>query len=1007
MLDNFCNLHGHSDYSSLDGFSRIPKLIEAVKKNNQAAIALTDHGSLGGIYKFYQECRKNDVNPILGIEAYAVVDYAKSSSIYHLTILAENNTGWENILKLFSISHKNFYYKPRMSFEDLFKHKEGIIVLSGCPSGPIAREIRNGNFISAEDNLRALACNLKGSFYIEVMDHGLEFQKSINKGLREYAKKHGIPIVATNDYHYCNKEDAPFQDYLVCDQLKQTIHEQRKIKLDVDEFYVKKREEMVGFSKEELDNTIVIANRCDVRLENKGWLFPEADRDKENFITKINKGVDKLGLRDNEEYIERINTEYKIIDEANLTGYFLVVEDYIKWAREQNILVGPGRGSVGGCLIGYLLGIHTIDPIKHKLLFSRFYNAGRKDSLPDVDTDFPENKRDLVKQYVRDKYGDGKVSEIGTYTFLHEKSALKLICRVLGVDFKTSNYYSNIIEDEKQTAALCETDEQFRGIVEKAKNFHGQAMYSSIHAAGMIISPKELNSLIPLRLDDTNGMNVSCWDMKDIEEVGLIKFDFLSLNTLDVIQDTLDQIQISLDDIQMQDEKAFNLINTTTNVGIFQLSSDGISMLANEMAVESIDDIAVVVALYRPGPMMSGLHKKYIKRKNGDSPVVYAHPLLEQALDDTYGLFVYQEQIIHAVMILGNFSEIDADLLRKAIGKKIPKLMKEQKAKFMKGCQKNKISKDLSKSIWAEIEEFAGYSFNRAHSVGYAYITYYTAYLKAHYPSEYMAAILNNNYDKTEKLAKYLKECYRMGIEVVPPSVTNGSYNFIAKDGKIIFGLKGIKGIGEKTAKEVFKRRYADFEDFCFSFCPNTATLVSLAEAGAFDEFGFKRNQIIESAEILSDIIKKKKKKTNPKAMMLFDSKPKIHVLDVEELPNKELASREYDRLNTYLVYNPLKGVDLACPDSLEPGTTVFLEGFLMRIKEHVTKKKETMAFFEIATTLGQIEVLVFPKLWRDVNKEISVNMYVAIEGKFEDKLLATHIWKKKDNDDGFEIFEP
>lgn len=994
-MDNFVHLHNHSEYSTMDGFSKIKDIVSRAKEIGQKAIALTDHGNINGCYKFYTECKKQRIKPILGIEAYCVENYNKEQGRYHITLLCKDLKGWKNLLALHKLSYDNFYYKQRISFEDLIEHKEGLVVLSGCPSGILSKHLITKDMKKAESNLLLFQKEFKDDFYIEIMFHHLDFQEELNHNLRQLAFKHKIKTVATNDCHYCKKEDHDFQNYLTCDFLKTTIHEERHIGLTVPEFYIKKRDEMMGI-EEEKDATLEIADKCDITFGKKKFLLPKVENQEETFVKLINEGIDQRKVPRNEIYLSRLREEYKVIQESDLMGYFLLVQDYIQYARDNGVIVGPGRGSVGGCLIGYLIGIHDVDPIKHKLLFSRFYNSGRKDSLPDIDTDFPEKQIDLIRQYVKEKYGENKVCHIGTHTYLHDKSALKLVCRVLGVDFSTANHYSSIVKDDKQTKQLILNDPAFKNIYEKSQKFLNLAIHSSIHAAGIVISPVNLATKVPLRINKDNGLYVSDWDMKDVEDIGLVKFDFLSLNTLDVISETLDNVNIKLKDIPTDDEETFETISTTNNVGIFQLSSDGISGIANALEVESIDDIAAVVALYRPGTIASGLHNEYVERKHGRSSIEYDHPLLETVLSDTYGLMIYQEQVTKTAMVLANFDETEADLLRKAIGKKIPELMKQQKEKFIDGCVNNNITKDLAKHIWDKIDKCSGYLFNRSHSVGYGYITYYTAYLKTHYPLEFMSALLNNNYSDNKKLYTYLKECDSMGIDVVPPSVTMGSENFVPKEGKIIFGLMGINGLGQKTAEEVYKQKYKSFEDFCLKFKPKSSTLVCLIEAGAFDEFGYKRNQLLQSVNYISELIKNNKKNFNPKAKSLLKVKNKFEIPDIEELPVETLANKEHNRLNAYLVNNPLKEKQLATPDELEG--FVFIEGYVISVEEYITKKsKQSMCFLQVATNLGEIKALIFPKLYIEKQHIIRQATYIAIEGNYKDNsLLCTNIWRKK-----------
>lgn len=991
-MDNFCNLHSHSEFSQLDGFSKVSEIPKRVLDVSQSGIAITDHGTLGGGIKFYSECKSHNIKPILGIEAYICEEYTNNSIRHHITLLAKNITGWKNLLRLHKISHLNFYYKPRIDFKDLFAHKDGIIVLSGCPQGILSYHIKNNNIDKSISNLELFHKEFTDDFYIETMNHGLDFEQKINNYLYELAKNYNIKCLVTNDCHYTVKEHALFQDYLMCDQLKSDINDPDRMKMSNDQFYIKKSDE-IDCDQLYKDNTMEVFEKCNIELKFKNFILPKIKDEESKIQLLIQEGLKRYKLEDKPEYLDRLKEEFEIIKEANLIGYFLNVYDYVNYARINNILVGPGRGSIGGCLVGYLIGIHDIDPIKHKLLFSRFYNPGRKGSLPDIDTDFPENKIGMLLEYIKNKHGQERIAHIGTYTYLGKKSSLKLLCRVLNVDFNASNAYSSIIEDDKASISLAQKDPVFKDLLEKIPYFNDIATYSSIHAAGIIISPSDLDSLVPLRTNKDDGIYISSWDMEDVEKVGLVKFDFLSLNTLDVIQDTLDAIGIKLSDIPTDDNDTFKTISNTNNTGIFQLSSDGISKIANNMKVQSIDDIAVVVALFRPGPIDSGLHEEYIRRKNGINQVEYLHPLLKEVVSDTYGVFVFQEQVIKAAMVLANFTEVEADNLRKAIGKKLPELMAQQKDRFTKGCLENKIDKNLIEIIWKQIEDSAGYSFNRAHATGYGYITYYTAYLKTHYSVEFMASLLNNNYNKSDKLASYLKECESLSIKVFSPSITNGSNNFTAKDGKIIFGLKGVKGIGEKTAKEIYTNKYSSFEDFCLKFNPSTDVLVSLAEAGTFDEFFYKRKQIIESVPQIVERIKKSKHVIKKKSKSLFENKIDFEIPKTDEYSEVELAQKEYDRLNVYLVHNPLKGVSLATPDSLHG--EVYIEGFVVSVREYITKRtRKLMAFINIATNLGQIEALMFPKNYMEKKNIIKPNIYVAVEGTYEDKLLIKKIWK-------------
>jgi len=979
------HLHGHSEYSSLDGFCKVNDIPLRAKELGQNAIALTDHGNLNGIYKFYKACKKHDIKPILGEEFYFCNSINEKGFNFHITLLAKNNKGWENLLSLHKISHQHIYYKPRIDLQILRQFSEGIICLSGCLKGVISQLILHNEETS--DWIKLFKEIFKDDFYLEIMDHGIEDQKKVNIVLRELAKKYKIQKVITNDYHYCRKEDHELQDILLCDQIKTTLDDPKRIRLSTQEFYIKSEEEMVA-ERDEIENTLVIANKCKVILKKYDFLIPHSKNDEDIFIKLINEGIKKRFGELTENYKERLRIEYKTISEAQLIPYFLIVADYVQWAKNQGILVGPGRGSVGGCLIAYLLQIHDLDPIKYNLLFSRFYNPGRKSSLPDIDVDFPLKHIDKIINYLIEKYGKNNVSYIGTYTSLDAKGALKLICRTMGIDFDISNRFSKYLDSPEETQIECASNDLFKNIYEKSKTFINLIMYSSIHAAGIVISSKSLDSMLPIRF--SNARQVSCWSMDDIEEIGLVKYDILHLNTLDIIEDVLRIQNLKIKDIPLDDQAAFDLINTTSNVGIFQLSSSGISSLANQMKVESIEDISLVVALYRPGPIASNLHNKYIMRKFNQEPIYYEHEKLKPILEKTLGILIYQEQVIAICQQLGGFTEIEADSIRKAMGKKLPNIMKKYEKLFIEGCSKNEISEDISKQLWKQMYEFSEYCFNAAHSMGYSYITYYTAYLKAYYPIAFMCSLLNNNYSKQDKLSLYLKECQQMGIEVVPPSI-NGDCDFSIRDNAIIFGLKGIKGLGSKTAQEIIKEKYNTLNDFFIKVKPSSDVIVTLTESGAFDEFS-NRNTILNSLELISNYIKDIIQRQKSKSRNLFLVQLEIFLNHQEELDFYILAEKEYDRLGVYLKYNPLKAKDLSdfTPDHLSKYLAI--GGFLHGTEEKITKKKQTMCIGHLMTELGDIEVLFFPHIYKNKINIIQPNNYLNIQGKYDTKLIAEKV---------------
>lgn len=1000
-MDNFCNLHGHSEFSSLDGFCKINDLVKRVCEIEQPAIALTDHGNINGVYKFHKACKKNNIKPIVGCEMYICEKIEKKRGYNHITLLCKNEAGWKNLVQLTKIASHQFYYKPRISLKDLGDHSEGLICLSGCIQGMCSRNILDKNFDKFHKLVEKFYSFFGKDFFFEIMDHGLADQKIVNEKLREYAKECGIRSVATNDYHYIQRKDAELQDILLCDQTKRDIDDPTRLKFDCDEFYVKTRSEMVA-QEEELDATIDISDMCELSFRRTRFYLPANSNDYSTLSQLVQRGVKskKISKRIYDTiYAPRIREELKVIKNAGFMGYFLTVSDYVSFAKRNDILVGPGRGSVGGCLIAYFLGITTIDPIKHNLLFSRFYNEGRKGSLPDIDIDFPEKSTKKVIDYITKKYGKDNVAYISTFMKVHQKGAIKLVSRVIKpngekIDFRQANSYADISEDEKSSERLAKKDPVFRDILNKSKSFIELTTHQGIHAAGIVISDTPIIDVCPVIYNKKEDKYVTSWDMRDIEEMGLVKFDFLSLTTLDVIQDTLKAVNLDIKNISMEDDKTFQLLSSTTNVGVFQLSSSGMSELANMMVPKNVEDIAVIITLHRPGPLASGIDKKYIKRRFGEESIEYLHPKLEPILKDTYGLMIYQEQVIRLCMDLARFSETEADSLRKGIGKKIPEMIAKMEEVFLAGCSKNGISREISEELWEQIVEFERYGFNKSHAVGYAYIAYYTAYLKAHYPVEFMTATLNSCYDNNDKLEWYLKNCQDIGIEVLPPSIQHGSFEFSAYEGKIIFGMKGIKGIGEATSKKIIQKEYEDFSDFVFSCKPSSDTLEALIESGAFDDMGYNRNQLLKSVPKAIELLKKNKGKINPKARTLFDFSPKIPIVKSEELSDQILSEKEFNRLNTFITMSPIKGKNLITPKSAYG--IFFIEGYLQSVKTPITKRtKSMMATGYLLTQLGTFHIIFFPKIYKENFEDIKQGKIIGVKvERKEDKLITLRIYE-------------
>jgi DNA polymerase-3 subunit alpha len=1011
----FCHLHGHTEFSLLDGYSKIPKMIERVKAIGQTSLAITDHGSLSGAHKFYTLCKQNDINPIVGYEGYFCTDRRLKDTAhrqtFHFILLALNKDGFKNLLKIASeASTGGFYYKPRIDLALLKQYNKGLICTTACMASMFNQLLLAKNIDAAKGHLLSLQEIFGKRLYIEVQDHGIPEQHIILQESIKCASDLDIPLVATNDYHYVNPEDAHYQDILFCDQLKTELDNPDRLKLN-QHFYIKTREEMelTKLPQVALDNTLLIAEQCDLTLGKAKYVFPSFENAEAKFDRMIADGIEeRFEFLPNEEYAKRLDEEIQIIKDANLLGYFLTVADYIQWAKNNGVTVGPGRGSVAGSLLAYILKIHDVDPIKYKLLFSRFYNSGRKSSLPDIDTDFAESDITKVIQYLVDKYGIDKVAAIGTFQKVAGRGAIKLVCRVNKIPFDLANQYSALVDSKKHRSLAeafdshefkqrYEQDAQFKQIVDEAQQVEDTAVSQGVHAAGIVVADVPLQEIIPIRKDKNTELFVTSWDMEDVEATGLIKFDFLSLSTLDVIKQTIELAKLGCHylDLPLDDEKAYDLISNSNNTGIFQLSSTGISSLANQMQVRSIEDIAKVVALYRPGPLESGLDKVYLLRRFGQEPVEYLHEKCKPALESTLGVLIFQEQVTRLCMDLALFSEEEADELRKMMGKKL--IEKEGgKAKmqkignsFVKKCLENGIGKGVAEEIWEQMNKFGSYGFNLSHATSYGLLTYYTAYLKAHHPLEFMTACLNTSIGKLDKIKAFLTECKNMGIEIIPPRY-NHSGRFTCKDGTILFGLGAIKGLGISSCEKI-NGTYADFISFCLKIRPETDILIAIIEAGALDGLGYSRRSMLETAETLMKEIRSFSSRKNPSQKSLFSTKFDFKVPKLPEFPDSELAAMEFDRIGTYLRLNPLLNFQsfadqftvIPNDNEIPYNQVVRVLCVPIKIKKFVTKtSNRNMAIANCETLGSSVELLVFPKAYEEFKSKLSVGRPILVHGK-------------------------
>jgi len=882
-MSDFVHLHVHSEYSLLDGACRLKDLARRAREEGMPAVAITDHGVLYGAIEFYEACVSEGVKPIIGCEVYITPDGYKNKGnknqiLYHLTILAKNEVGYKNLMKLVTISHvEGFYYKPRIDLELLEKYSDGLIVLSGCIAGEIPSLMLLGRYEEAE--ARALKYQEilgKGNFYLEIQKNGIPQQDEVNRGLVALGKRTGIPLVATNDVHYINREDAFWHDILLCVQTNANLNDEDRLKFPTNEFYFKSHEEMKrSFEEvpEALKNTVLIAEMCELNLEFGKLHLPQYDvpsgYDLHSYLVHLcEKGLrEKFGDHPPSEVVDRMNYELRVIRETGYSGYFLIVSDFINYAKSVGIPVGPGRGSAAGSLVAYLLGITILNPLEYGLLFERFLNPERV-SPPDIDVDFCDRRRDEVIDYVRRKYGEDRVANIITFGTMAARGAIRDVGRVLGLPYKEVDRIAKLVpagpkvtieealSESAELAKRVKEDPQVAKLIDVAKKIEGLPRHASQHAAGVIVAPAPLTEFTPLQ-KMSDGSIVTQYSMKPLEKLGLLKVDFLGLRTLTMVSDVIENVRkskgviIDIDNIPLDDEETYELLQEGDTTGVFQLESEGMRRLLQRLKPNCFEDLIAVLALYRPGPLGSGMVDDYIQRKHGIAPIVYPHPKLEGILKETYGVILYQEQVMQIAALLAGFSLGEADLLRRAMGKKEPEIMIKMKDDFVRRAVERGIDKDDASKIFELMEYFAGYGFNKSHSAAYALLSYQTAYLKAHYPVEFMAALLSSKMNKVEEIAFYIREARRKGIKVLPPDVNESDMGFRVTENGIRFGLAAVKNVGESAISEIIKARerggkFKSIQDFCKRVnlkVVNSRVMESLIKAGAFDSMPGSRAQ--------------------------------------------------------------------------------------------------------------------------------------------------------------------
>jgi len=1082
-MSSFAHLHVHTEYSMLDGAARVADLVAEVARQEMPAIAMTDHGNVFGAFDFYKQAKKVGVKPIIGIEAYVAPesrfekkrvkwadggedDVSGGGAYTHMTILAENNEGLSNLFKLSSLaSLEGYYYKPRMDRELLTRYSKGLIATTGCPGGEIQTRLRMGAFKEA----MAAASDYRDifgaeNFFLEIMDHGIDIESRVKADLLKLGKELGLPLLATNDLHYTFNEDARSHEALLCVQSGSTLADPKRFKFDNDEFYLKTPAQMRELFKEipeSCDNTLLIAERCNVTLREGENLLPRfevpaAETEDSWLIKESERGLqERMGARVTDEHRARLTYELDVMIKMGFPGYFLVVADLVAHAKKVGIRVGPGRGSAAGSLVAYALGITGLDPLEHGLLFERFLNPERI-SMPDIDLDFDERRRSEMIRYATTKYGEDRVAQIITYGTIKSKQAIKDSTRVLGYPYAIGEKLTKALPpsvmgkdislagvfdpsndrfgEAGEFRNLYETDPDSKTVVDTAMGLEGLKRQWGVHAAGVILSREPLLDVIPIHRREADGSIITQFDMGACEATGLLKMDFLGLRNLSVLDDALLNIKankgvdVVLEDLTLDDKKTFELLSRGDTLGVFQLDGGPMRALLRSMSPDSFQDISAVIALYRPGPMGENAHNNYADRKNKRKPVEPIHAelseVLNEILGDTYGLIVYQEQVMAIAQKVAGFSLGRADLLRKAMGKKNKDILDKEYIPFEAGMKTNGFGNAAIKRLWDVLIPFSDYAFNRAHSAGYGVVSYWTAYLKANYPTEYMAALLTSVRDDKDKSALYLSECRRMGIQVLPPDVNESDAEYTPRGTDIRFGLAAIRNVGEGVVASIksgrdSKGRYQSFGDFLAKVdaqvC-NKKTIESLIKAGAFDSLGHTRKGLMAVyLEAIDSVIETKRAEAIGQ-FDLFGGESATSVSNVAlDIPSGEwekamLLSYEREMLGLYVSDHPLLGVehvlragtDMSISELLDDGghqdQIVTIGGLITSVTRKVTRQGASWAVVTIEDLEGSLEALFFSNTYNQYALTLTEDRIVLIRGrvdKREDQVRFTALEMK------------
>jgi len=1059
-MADFVHLHCHTEYSLLDGAIRISDLVKRAGAFGCPAAAITDHGNLHGALVFYESCKKAGITPIIGCEVYVAKGARTDKNArsprdagYHLILLAQDIQGYHNLLKLSSEGYMTgFHYKPRVDKGLLASHGEGLIALSACLKGEIHQALLKDGMDAGRDMARQYMSLFPDRLYLELQANDLPEQARLNAMVLELAHELSLPVAATNDCHYLEATDAEAHDILLCIQTQAQEDDAKRMRFTTRELYYRSPEEMAAafaHVPEALANTCEIASRVELELDLKSHHFPVYEASQGKSLDDEMEDMAREGLKkrlaavnpspeEEKKYRERLEYELGVIREMGFAGYFLIVQDFINWAKRRGIPVGPGRGSAAGSLVAYALGITNLDPLPYDLFFERFLNIERI-SLPDIDVDFCERRRAEVLHYVSEKYGRDSVAQITTFGTMKAKAVVRDVGRALGMSFGETDRIAKLIpEDLKMTidkalavepelAAMRANDSRVARLLDVSRRLEGLARHASTHAAGVVISDKPMNEYVPLYLGKNQEV-VTQWDMKRVEHIGLVKFDFLGLKTMTVIQDTLDIIREmgqeppGLDSLPLTDPATFDLFSRGDTDGIFQVESDGMRKYLRQLKPNCFEDIIAMNALYRPGPLSAEIGRpggqsvnmvqEFIDRKRGTVAVKYPHPDLEAILRPTYGVIVYQEQVMQIAQLLSGYSLGEGDLLRRAMGKKNPEEMAKQRSRFLTGTREKDIPDAKANEIFDLMEKFAGYGFNKSHSAAYALISYHTAYLKAHYPLAFMAALITSDLENQDKVLKYISDCSDMNLEVLPPSVNLSERHFSVKDGKIIYGLAGIKNVGGEAINELVRERgengpFENLLDLCSRVNLRKTTkrvLEFLIKAGAMDSFEAPRAALLAG---LDKAVAQGQKRAEEKSsgqlslMGLAPPVPKTKRIglgfaceeeNVPEWPHEELMAKEKEALGFYLTSHPLKvyardirrmGIK-TLPEcaAYAPDCEIKVAAVITTRKEHLTKKGDKMAFCGLEDLAGDGEAIFFPEVFAACREILAGDQPLLLTGK-------------------------